>query len=511
MSLSSDTDTKTHHSVPRLSASKMERVMECGAAYAREWEMHSFLKANGMEKLESGSDADRGTQIHDLLAKIPFSSAKLDMGEGPRDWSAYKKVENAIATTGFECSKAEFWFCVHAIAKRDMLIEHVISEAGGALRVSLSMDKSRMAVTKSWGKLSESISGLADVLVSVERPDGGVSIAIVDYKTLYGEHLKSTLNVQLATLAALARETDVRVDKSYVSLVTNTQQNDEIDVAFYDSESMRRASERIDQAAKVAAELVAATRSEMEGGKALSELSQARLEAASKTGNHCLFCSGKMCCTKLRREMSHFEEHLIEHEPWVREYRRIITTPDMTVEETAQALQKTKTITDRFKLYLKLESELEEVTKKLISSGRSVEGFALKDGVSRLSLRTTVQPPMDESMLYDIEPEKIDVTPHAVYGKLRPLLQQVTGAEVAADDFIKACCTVSPNGLRDYLAKLAGVSEKAVYEKLLAPLGDANPLQIKKDKPSVVVVANEKKEAVEKAQEEPKTSRKVAA
>jgi hypothetical protein len=183
----------------------------------------------------------------------------------------------------------------------------------------------------------------------------------------------------------------------------------------------------------------------------------------------------------------------------------------MTVEETAQALQKTKTITDRFKLYLKLESELEEVAKKLISSGRSVEGVALKEGASRLSLRTTVQPPMDESMLYDIEPEKIDVTPHAVYGKLRPLLQQVTGAEVAADDFIKACCTVSPNGLRDYLAKLSGVSEKAVYEKLLAPLGDANPLQIKKDKPSVVVVANEKKEAVEKAQEEPKTSRKVAA
>ena len=61
------------------------------------------------------------------------------------------------------------------------------------------------------------------------------------------------------------------------------------------------------------------------------------------------------------------------------------------------------------------------------------------------------------------------------------------------------------------MAKLAGVSEKAVYEKLLAPLGDANPLQIKRDKSSVVVVANEKKEAVEKAQEEPKTSRKVAA
>lgn len=476
--------TDEHHRMPRLSASKMERVRECSASHARSWEMHRFLSTHKIDGLESGAAAAHGTSVHALLAQIPFSSAALDMGEADRDLSAVQKVSKAGKSANFDFGdKANFWFCVNAILKRDKLIEHAIREADGALNVTFAFDNTRMP----WDDVAEGgLSGLADVLVKVERPDGGLTAVIVDYKSLYGEHAPSATNVQLTTLAVLSRVGDRRIDRVYVSLIGAGQRNEHLDAAVYDSALLDHSEKRLAHFAQKAVAIWKQVDGEMDEAGQLSNTAQAQLEAESKVGHHCLFCDGLACCTKLRKEMDQFQVILAEVWEELGNYEKILANnPDiMTSNELSEVLLKTRAITDQFSLFEKLDASLSEVARKLITGGASVEGVSLKEGRKEMKLLESV---VDDSNPMYAERVALNTTPTAVFEKLKGVIQAQTGEDADRAQFINTCCRVSPTDVKTYLAVISKVTEKKVFETLLEPLGENNPFEIRTQKATVVV------------------------
>ncbi len=469
--------------------------------------MHAFLQRHEIAELEAGAMADRGTEIHDFLATIPFSSATLDMGSDQRDWSAYRKVKHASETRQFETNESEFWFCVNAIAKRDRLIEFAVKEAGDVHNLEVALDCKRLQWdVKDEEGTSASLTGLGDVVAKIERGDGGVTLVLCDYKSLYGEHMQSAQNAQLATLAVLARRNDSRIDKAYVALITNLQKNEEIDAAFYTGEMLERASERMRQQALKAEKLAVLVRQSIGLDGELPDAIKDGLDSHTQTGNHCLYCRGKACCSKLQLNAQQFLEELTSEAGWAKEYQKICKNKEdtMTAEEMTRVLGRTNAIAAQFKIYDKLDSEMKDVARKMMSGGKSVEGFELDPGKTRTVLRTKIA---SEDIIYEGQ-EEIDVSPKGVFERIRPILSRL-GKDASEEEFVSACCSVSATGLRAFLAAKAGMQEKKVYDELLAPLGNDNPLEIKRDTASVVPAKSIK--VKEETQEIKPTNRRVAA
>ena len=503
-------DTKDHHRVPRISASKMERILECPSSFAREWEIHGFLQKHGLPKMASGAMADRGTAIHDFLSKIDFASSLLDMGGDRRDWSAYRKVKEASERHQFQANESEFWFCVNAIAKRDRLIEFAVQEAGDVQNLEVLLDCKRLQWDVNDGEGTKaSLTGLGDVVAKVERADGGVTLVVCDYKTLYGEHMESATNPQLATLAVLSKQNDPRIDKAYVAMITNLQRNDEIDAAYYTGEMLESAALRMKESALLAEKLAGVVRDSLGPAGELSASLNEKLDAHTATGNHCLYCPGKVCCSKLQLEADQFLGELTADAEWANATKKLCKEQKdaaMTAEEMTQVLGRTTALAAKYKVYDQLDSEVKDLARKLMSAGNPVEGFELVPGKTRPVIRSRVA---SEDMLDDAQETELDVSPAAVFERLKPLLAKVTGGNASMDEFLQACCSVSATQLRAFLSTKSGVDEKRVYDELLAPLGNDNPVELKRDAPSVMPVKVKVQE--DNAQENKPKRRRVAA
>jgi hypothetical protein len=318
------------HAIPRLSASGMYRVFACASSYAREWEAYDLRSLYGVPEPEVTKEALDGTQRHLLFSVIPFVSAKLGIGKALNLHQALQSEASNLGI-GFE-SPADYWFCYNAILKRNRLITHVIEELGPAnvAKISIRLDDHRLyrsvSLIGQGGGVAE-VSGLPDVNATIRTRSGELHAVICDYKSGWKEQTPAPHNKQLLTLAHLLDHQEP-LTGAYVSLFAKTHRNDFIDAAYYDRPLLNRAGELVALKVRDAAQLERLYRAEIPSALAEKPISaglKTRLDAGSNVdASHCAFCSGKVCCSKLRQNLTEFKRNELDpRQPLVDAYKGI--------------------------------------------------------------------------------------------------------------------------------------------------------------------------------------------
>ena len=480
------------HAIPRLSASGMYRVFACTASFTREWEAYDMRSRYGVPPPQPPQEALTGIQRHRLLSAIPFSSKKLGLGR-PINLHDALKAEAGNLGIRFE-SAPDYWFCYNAILKRNRLISHVIEELGPARveRISINLDEKRLfrSVPLPGGRDAAEVSGLPDVSAQIRTRSGQCYAVICDYKSGWKDQAPATNNKQLLTLAHLLDHQEP-LTACYVSLFAKTHSNNFIDAAYYDRPLLDQAAEVITLKTTQTAELQRSYRAEIPNALAERPLSgglASRLDSASRVDiDHCLFCSGKVCCSKLRQQLADFKRHELEpRQHLVDGYRGIkrrmkLTkkhpqgAASMTIEELSFALAETRRVTDQIKLFTSLDKELSDLARETINNQNTIPGVKLEEGKQKFALKEGVA----------------IVTVTDRLQKLVPSLDKSA--------FINQFGLLRLADVRAHLSEILAIPENKVIEQLQEILKDDNPFFMKPDQPSVVV---DSAEILERANED---------
>jgi hypothetical protein len=264
-----------------------------------------------------------------------------------------------------------------------------------------------------------------------------------------------------------------------VSLFAKTHPNNFIDAAYYDRPLLDQAAEVITLKTTQTAELQRNYRAEIPNALAERPLSiglATRLDTASKVDtDHCLFCSGKVCCSKLREDLSAFKRHELEpRQHLVDGYRGIKRrikpskknpqgAASMTIEELSFALAETRRATDQIKLFTSLDKELSDLARETINNQNTIPGVKLEEGKERFAL-------------------KDGITLGFVTDQLQKLVPSLDKSA-----FIDRFGLLKLADVRSHLAEILAIPENKVIDRLQETLKDDNPFFMKPDQPSVVV------------------------
>jgi hypothetical protein len=265
----------------------------------------------------------------------------------------------------------------------------------------------------------------------------------------------------------------------YVSLFSKTHPNNFIDAAYYDRPLLDQAAGVITLKSTEAAQLERSYRDEIPNALAERSLSsglESRLNTASNVDtDHCFFCSGKVCCSKLRQNLSAFKSHELEpRQPIVDAYRGIKRRmkpskknpqggASMTIQELSYALAETRRVTDQIKLFTSLDKELSDIARATITNQNTIPGVKLEEGHQKFALK--------EGLTLDAVADRLQ--------KLVPDLDKSV--------FVNRFGILKLAEVRSHLAEILAIPEIKVIEQLQEVLKDENPFFMKADQPSVVV------------------------
>lgn len=469
---------------PRLSASGAKRDNECPSSVTRSLELYSFLEKMDIDGSCGSGDANRGTAIHAVCAKIPVPLP--DFG-GCEVFDIRARVDalvpDMLADGSLEMNLSGFerYIVTNFVEKRDAFINSVLDAhplgRDGVEQVEISLDDRRLylpftaagdalPMSDTWpaqGALPlQEKSGLPDVHLVVRG--GGISIiGILDYKSGIQEYDPAD-NDQINDLLGLAaitefRENGVAPTAGYGAFAYEADLGGPLSIAKFSDQDLAKAQKNIREASKPA--IAFANRfTDLKTGEPGPALDH-DLDKAAKTGSHCLHCRGKMCCGALKITGAQLE-YALQHK-----YDSILTQslkdPSGTVntKTISDVLHMTEAISTITAAYAKMQEDALEITRQLYAEGESIENVEVVPGKKRVVTNGE--------------------TPASIHAKVLKL----TGEDYST--FIQNVdITISASSLRAYLAAKMGKKEKEVMEDM-EKLGEAAPIANTFNKPSVKV------------------------
>lgn len=490
-------NTKDFHRIPRKSASGAGRIFACGAAHAREWEAHKFSETHGINLDKESKAASDGSLVHEILAGVPYYSKSLGLG-APRG-NLLQAVEESARSAGIGLEKHEFWYCVRAIKRRDAFITHTIQKAidetGGVEKVDINLDSERLTLP------GADYSGLPDIEVIVTDAAAEKRILVLDAKTGWGadDNLpEDNTNKQLLALvvmsAAKARESGAVVREAHTATLTRGSLYEPGALVTYSAEQIKKAEamlrERIDISDKAKALLEA---HDYGTNDPLADDIQKALAEISEVGDHCTFCSGKACCTKMREELDLFSEELDSSETQsLREYSppkkprkgEVPKEPKpMTHEELAIAIAKTQQLSKKYSPFNALHDHLKDQARQILQGdAAALDGVALRAPVKEASIRPTVTNAEGEEVA-------VDQSPVQMYEYFSPYI----GDKVSRRDFVTACGNTNAKAVQELLATVFECDPREAFEELEKRLPEGvKSLVVMKERSPVVTVDVEK-------------------
>jgi hypothetical protein len=232
------------------SASSMQRIMSCRGSLP----LTEQLRTMGMLPEDRGSDdADKGTRIHEILAKFAkgedLNRADFDSEEWTTAEKLWERAQEIITEFfGDDLSDVEF----------------VVEE--------------RLWLNDRTGE--KILSGQFD-LIGIRASTGDA--LLIDYKTLFGEHPPASLNWQLRTGAVLIREiwgaTAIRI-----VLLQNAAPTSKQDVDVIDLDGWLEEIEELPAMAK-----------------------RDPLQVGFTRGHWCNYCPAKLACPKIKHDLAIME------------------------------------------------------------------------------------------------------------------------------------------------------------------------------------------------------------
>lgn len=473
---------------PQLSASAMARYEACAASYSRELEAWNFFQDQKIFGLAIEETAIKGSDINEVFKNIPYVSEKTAIGGKP--FNLYRKINQVVAEIDASMKPGDFWFVFKAVRKRDAMIDYLISSVPNPVKnIEIKLDSLRFQKTISYKKHSENVSGLTNVLVIVTDANNQKHALILDYKSGLHPVDRSETNRQLITNAALVRENIADISRVLVGILARDSISEKTKLAEFREPELQLASRWLDRYAK--ASIDAKEIYEKGNATKLSTKTQAQLETLSQVGDHCFFCRGKVCCTKLHKSIENMSEIYDrdekQHENFlsarneIREARKSGNIETiMTTIQLAEAIKTTKGFVSKLNLIEKLNEELCDIARQLNEKGKNLPGIGFESGKTYLRLR-----------------DDVDTSPKKVWEAMKPVLPK----NLTQTEFLSECCDVDPIKVRAKLSDFKSIPERQVFDKLLTPLKESNPFTIKSGKISVVLVENVEEEQTEEVSE----------
>lgn len=461
------------------------RYEACPSSLARGMEMLDFCAAERLTMPRVGLEtaSERGQRLRPVLSAIPFVSGALKVG---KPFDVLARAKEVAQRAGVTLRVGDEAFIATTIASRNHLIEQfargVRLRPRARIKVELEPQPLRHDFKVPVGAVAR-VEARPDVRLTLTSAAGKHHTLLLDFGTGFAPDIDDKTNRQITTLAVLQSLHDPRTESVAVSLIAlNDAVPGKLDLLTYDREALKRAATGVYVAAFRAASLAFAYR---EGPKAepTPNLAQ-QLDAAAKTGEHCKQCVGRICCGRIHREMKGYEALLKASRDTGAmadtTLRRLRETPnvfddDMNLNLLSQAIDTAKSLRKQGEVFDKLREEAEDLGRQAILKGKSVPGFGLKDGAKRLNLVEH-----DKAQASGAQTER-DVSPSAVYTRLKPVLPGVDETR-----FVQSACKVDPTRTRDLIADVHKVDPKDVFTKVLKPLGEANPFEMRSNEPSVV-------------------------
>ena len=474
---------------PSVSGSVIGRYAECPSSYLRELEVDRFLTTQGIEGVTVGAAAIRGGMLHQILAEIPFYSEAYGIGH-PIRVRAF--VEKRAAELGLVLKPGDLWYVADSIRKRDLLMETVIERAGriGVKLETVNLDAMRLASKDP----SAPVSALPDVMVVVSRPNGRHGL-VADYKTGRCGVESAVTNPQVRTLAALAH----RISDMDSCVVAMLQRADAapgvIDSALFDRSALTQAVAWVEGTARYLHALRGNYERNREPDGTPLEHMDAIIEDLAKPGHHCGHCGGAVACKKLREnhDLQVGASTRPDATPLAKELRARLKaatkeTLPMKPETLSVALAWSGARLDENAMPAKVWEEAAELTRQLGAKGAEIPpGWKLKEGAKRFSLRETMpllnddgSVALDQATGLPME-LPVEKTPSKVFSRLEPVLNGMDEAT-----FLQRAGSVDATAVRNLLADIHGVRDDEVFERVLRPLGAANPVWLKPNEPSVI-------------------------
>jgi len=284
-------ENKEFHKTPRMSASGFARLAACPASFAAESEMSDFRETYGIADEPDDESSASGTDMHAVLAKVPYSCERFGCGDDFR--SPLAKITEAIKVLGMEEStvfkeRENVWLASRLLARRDGFItgwlEDAVTKYGGFEDFKLSLDDARLPLP------GTEFTGLPDVLGVLSAPDGK-HVLIADYKTGWkgADYPHPSVNGQILGLSVLADANLEGVVSVTGTLLHrgNASSRQPIEAARFERSDLDAARLYADTVLNTSAAIAAFAKSQYSGGKAIPKRYADQIAAHQSVGDHC--------------------------------------------------------------------------------------------------------------------------------------------------------------------------------------------------------------------------------
>lgn len=463
----------------RVSASAFPRLAQCPASLGRAAEVAAFLSENALEYPTIDNYAAKGDAVHALVASIEVRHPVLTGSSMP---PLFKTVARQCESFGIEPRSQEFWFAFNALKARDALIGYMVNVAGGAgmiERFDMRLDSERLFEDLDIDEnRTERISGIADFRLALHKRDGTCQQLIVDWKSGWGAVQDSESDRQLHALAVLAAGDAPNTTAVYAAKLVASEQWSRPRLVRFDRATLRAARSKIRSITRDAVDALEIV--EQAQGKP-SPKDSARLDQQAQTGNHCMYCAGKMACRKIQQTMEREHSQRVAPQiPVVRAAGAAIKAQrkegkDMDIEHlkavtyTAQALVKDTGVVDRFR------KEAEAVLRQLAQK-EQIDGVNVKQGVLYPALAKDA----------DGNSPSVDAVIDAVAQGVRKLNPAVD-ADYLKQTLFERSAGLSASSLRDVVAEVLEMKKPEALAALMDAMGEDCPLTLEERAGPVII------------------------
>jgi hypothetical protein len=493
----------------------------CQASAVRSTELGYFLKANGLVGAKGA--ATKSLDTHDLLGgrddATPAKRLRALLAS-IRYGASFEERRAVIEAHASGLVLGDLAFIHETIAKRDAMIANFIGKHGGPEAIeTLELSPVELTLTgkSALGVASYLVAAQPNVIVATRNKQGQRHSLVLDYEVGYLaiDAEVSHDNTQKLTLALLefARgdmDTNASVEVAYLS--RNDADAGEMDRSIYRRDFLLAELPRLLEAAENQHILRAAyDRQRDAAGDPAPEFSQ-KLDEIATPGEHCIRCAGKVCCGRIREAAQEFKNMRVTSDaPVIARARALVNADKDTIEnpksDNTPLNMNTKTlatfltivqdVTDAARPFEAARKDGEELVRQLAAAKKpALPGFALKEGARQFKVREQmpVGPAAAGAGNGEQAVSAVATDPKEIFRRLKVSLPAFSA--VTEEQCIRETAAVDPTALRKFIADRAGVGEKEVFEKVLKPLGDRNPIEMRQNKPSVVrATAAESKEA----------------